>query len=91
LVSGNKEIVHISNTIFLGIVIDNSLYWKLHVEQTVPKLSAACYAIRSVKPYVSHETMKMVYFSYLHSSMTYRLIFWGNSTYNVKILGYKTI
>jgi hypothetical protein len=89
VVSGNKQTVHVSNTIFLGIVIDNSLSWKLHIEEIVPKLSAACYAIRSVKPYISPETMKMVYFSYLNSSMTYGLIFWGNPAYNVKIFGYK--
>jgi hypothetical protein len=86
----NKQIAHISNTEFLGIIIDNSLSWKLHIEQIIPKLSAACYAFRYAKPLTSHETLKMVY-SYFHSIMTYGLIFWGNSSYNVNFLGYRRI
>jgi len=39
---------HISNTKFLGIVIKNSLFWKLQTQQTVPKLSASCCTIRFV-------------------------------------------
>ena len=54
----HKQIAGICNTKFLGIVIDNSLSWKLHTEQIIPNLSAACYAVRSFKPYISHETLK---------------------------------
>ena len=76
---------HISNTIFLGIVIKNSLSWKLHTEQIIPKLSASYYSIRCIKPNISYETLKMGYYSYFPSSMTYGLIFWRNSSYRVKI------
>jgi hypothetical protein len=53
----NKQIAHISNTKFLGIVVDNSLSWKLHIVHIIPKLSAACYAIKSVKSYMSLQTL----------------------------------
>jgi hypothetical protein len=53
----NNQIALISNTKFLGIVIDNSLSWKLHIEHIMPKLSAACYAIKSVKSYISLQTL----------------------------------
>ena len=32
------------------------------------KLSSACYAMRSVKPYVYVNTLKMIYYSYFHSN-----------------------
>jgi hypothetical protein len=38
--------------------------------------------IRSVKPFLSQESLKMVYYSYFHSIITYGLIFWGNSYYS---------
>jgi len=53
----NKQIAHISNTKFLRIVINNSLSWKLHVEQFIPKLNAACYAIKSFKSYKTLQTL----------------------------------
>jgi hypothetical protein len=51
-------------------------------------LNAACYALRSVKPYVSQEpqeAQKMAYCDYFHSAMSYGIIFWGNSTESIKI------
>jgi hypothetical protein len=48
-------------------------------------LSAACYALRSVKPCMSQGVMKMVYYAYFHSTMSYGIILWGNSTDNTKI------
>jgi IS1 family transposase len=42
------------------------------------------YAMRSIKPFMSQETLKMVYYDYFHSIMNYGLIFWGNSSHRVK-------
>jgi hypothetical protein len=47
-------------------------------------LSAACYAMRSIKPFMPQETLKMVYYAYFHSIVSYGLIFWGNSSHIVK-------
>ena len=51
----------------------------------VPKLSAACFAVRAIKPFVSRDTLMMIYYSYFHSIMNYGLIFWGNSSYSNSI------
>jgi hypothetical protein len=64
---------------FLGLIIDGALSWKGHIDWLMSKLSSASYVVRAVKPYTSYETMRMVYFSYFHSIMTYDLIFWDNS------------
>jgi len=38
-----------------------------------------------VKPYVSINTLKMIYYSYFHSVMTYGLLLWGHSSESIKI------
>jgi hypothetical protein len=48
-------------------------------------VASASYAVRAIKPYTSYETMRMVYFSYFHSIMTYGLISWGNSPLCIRI------
>jgi hypothetical protein len=48
------------------------------------KLSSASYAMMSVKPYVTINTFKMIYYSYFHT-MTYGLLFWGNFPENITI------
>jgi hypothetical protein len=69
----------------MGINIVMTLSWKSHIDQLLPKLSSACYAIRAIKPYVNQETLLMVYHAYFHSIMNYGIIFWGNSSHNINI------
>ena len=75
----NRQISSIHSTAFLGLVIDN-LSWNCHIDQMIPKLNKAAYVIRSLKP-LSFESLKMVYFSTVHSIISYGIIFWGISTH----------
>jgi hypothetical protein len=60
------------------------LFLGKHFECSKSKLSSACYAMRSVKPYVSLNTQKVMYYSCFHSVVTYSLLFWGNSSKSIK-------
>jgi hypothetical protein len=75
----NKEIANTSNTKCLGLTLDNTFSWKNHIDTIVPKLSSACFTVRAVKPFLSQESLRMVYFSYFLSIMTYGLVFRGKS------------
>jgi hypothetical protein len=81
----NKHIVNNLNSQFLGITVDSSLSWKNHIDGLMVKLSNACYAIRSLRPFVSQESLRMIYFSYFHAVMSYSIIFWGNSSHSGNI------
>ena len=81
----DKHISIVNQTKFHRLFINNNLSWKTHTECIKTKLSSACYAMRSVKPYVTINTLKMTYYSYFHSIMTYGLLFWGNYPNSIKI------
>ena len=70
---------------FLGLNIDNRLCWKNHIDYLVTKLSSSCFLMRTVKPMISLSSLRMIYFAYIHSVMTYGIIFWGNSSYMTKL------
>jgi len=53
----NKLIYKAHNTKFLGIYLDSTLAWKIHIEQITDKLIAVCCAVRSVK-------LKVVYYAF---------------------------
>jgi hypothetical protein len=74
-----------SNILFLGLKIDNLLTWKNHIDVLIDKLNRSWFVIRSVKSILPLETLKMVYFSYVHSILTYAIIFWGNSSHSIKV------
>jgi len=80
-----KEICTAIAKKFLGLFVNNTLSWKTHIECVNSKPISACCDMRSVKPYVSINTLKMIYYSYCHFVMTYGLLFWGYSSDSVKI------
>jgi hypothetical protein len=82
VVHGNKKIANTCTTKFLGLTLENTLSWKTHIDTIVPKLSSATFAIRTVKPFLSQDSLKMIYYSYFHSILTYGLIWGGNSHYS---------
>jgi len=48
------------NMKFLGLQTDNHIYWKDHIEQMIPKKSAACHAVRSMVHISNINTLKSI-------------------------------
>ena len=78
----NRQISRTRSTKFLGLVIDDNLSWHCHTDQMIPKLNMASYVIRVLKQLLSLEALKMVYFSTVHSIISYGIIFCGISAYS---------
>jgi hypothetical protein len=74
----DKKLTTVNSIKFLGLTVDNLLSWKKHTEAIVPKLSAATFAMRVEKSFLSLDSLKLIYYSYFHSILTYRIILWGN-------------
>ena len=73
------------NIKFLGLQVDNHLNWTNHIEQMIPKLSGACYAIRSMVHISTFNTLKSIYYACFHCIIKYGMIFGGNSSNSGKI------
>jgi len=73
----------------LGIIINNAFSWKSHIDMITPKLSQACYIVRVVKPFLSWDTLKIMYYAFFHSVMTYGIKIWGNSSHSDNIFRLK--
>jgi len=84
-VCNDNLITTLPNVMFLGIYIHNSINWSCHIEYIIPKLSSACYIMRSIKPFMSLNTLKTIYYSYFNTIISYSLPFWANSPHSIKI------
>jgi len=73
------------DTKFLGLIIDDSLSWKAHIDQMMSKLNTACFVIRMIQAMMSQETLRMVYFAYIYSIMSYGIILGGDQLHSEKI------
>jgi hypothetical protein len=65
---------------FLGVILDSTLSWQGHINKVITKLNSACFAIRALTLFLTIENLKIVYFAYVYSIITYGLAFWGNAT-----------
>jgi hypothetical protein len=72
---------------FFSLNIDNKLSWKNHINYFVTKLSSSCFIMKTIKPIMSLRSLRMIYFAYIHSIITYGNIFWSNSSYTTKLFG----
>ena len=50
IVCDDNLITTLPNIKFLGIYIHDSINWSCHIEYIIPKLSSACYIMRSINP-----------------------------------------
>jgi hypothetical protein len=88
----NMQIHHIHNSIssatqtkFLGLIIDDTLSWKLHIDQVIKRMSSASYALGFIQYSLPKEILKIIYFAHIHTIMSYGIIFWGNSSSAKKV------
>jgi hypothetical protein len=80
-----KYVEEVVSTKFLNIRLDNHLNWKDHIDQIIPKLSSACYAVRQIYYFINQNTLKSIFFAYFHSVVKYGIMFWGNLSNSRKI------
>jgi hypothetical protein len=67
-------------------MLDDTLSWKSHLDHLESKLSSACFVLQTLQPLVSERT---IYFSYIHSILSYGIIFWANCSDSNKIFKLK--
>ena len=80
-----KYITKATATEFLGLIIDDTLSWKRHIDQVINKVYVACCAVQDIKSLVSQDTLRIIYFVHIHSILSYGIIFLGNSSYSNKV------
>jgi hypothetical protein len=64
---------------FLGVILESSLTWGKHTDLITSKLNSLGCMIHFLRPLLSLNVIKQIYFSYVHSVLSYSIIFWGNA------------
>ena len=71
-------------TKYLGVMIDNKLNWKHHVEYIKTKLSKGIGLLSKIRHYVPKTTLKGLFYSLVNSHIEYGLLNWsGAATTNL--------
>lgn len=75
----NTEIALVNHARFLGVIADEYMNWKKHIEALEGKLSSFCYALRCLSKITTARASLQAYYAFFHSRILYGLILWGGS------------
>jgi hypothetical protein len=69
----------------LGLTIDEKLDWKLHTSKVANKIAPFVGILRRIRPFINEKTAFQIYFSYIHSRLSYCLPIWSSCSVERKI------
>lgn len=82
----NKSIPQNHSIKFLGLYLDARLTWDNQIDYLSKKLATQCFVIWQLRNKVGLDILKSYYYAYVHSSINYGIMCWGNSARSNEIL-----
>ena len=76
----NHTISPEDNLKYLGVLLDNKLSWKPHVQKVKTQLSRACGILSKLKHCTTPPVLKVVYNSLIHPYLNYSILNWGSAS-----------
>ena len=75
---GCNVICKVAKFKYLGLIIDEKLTWKFHVESILSCIAPYVGMLRRIRPFVNEKTSMKLYYAYIHSRLTYCLPVWSS-------------
>ena len=73
----SRELKQETYTKYLGVIIDNKLNWKLHIQQINVKLSKGIGVLYKLRHLVPKQSLNSLYSSFIQSHVLYGILNWG--------------
>ena len=74
-----QEISEVETTKFLGVIIDNRLNWKHHIDSICNKVSKNIGIILTARRVFNKNTLLSLYYSFIYPYFTYCIHVWGSA------------
>ena len=78
----NYKIERSSSITFIRVMVDEHLNWKDHINIIKNKLSKSLVLLHKEKQFLKAKVMKSLYFSFIHSYLTYGNVAWCSNSMN---------
>lgn len=87
---GDSQINEVPHTRYLGIVIDQFLKWKPHIDSLSKKIRMLIHKFYVIREFLNAKILIMVYRSLVESLITYGIVVWGglynNALYKLNVV-----
>ena len=79
---GDQFLSRVYSFKFLGIYLTSDLSWDMHIQTLVSKLKPVIVVLSRLKNTLPRSHLKKMYYSLIHSRMSYLAFIWGRTPYN---------
>lgn len=79
LMMGENILKQVTSVKYLGVIMDEKMSWKNHIETIKTKLSRACNVVYKLRYIVPLKTLICVYYSLVYSHLNYAILSWGST------------
>lgn len=76
----NLHIENVTSQTILGVIVDNTLSWDLHVNSVRAKVNSKINLLKRISFYVSHDMKVLYYNAYIMSTFDYCCTVWGGTS-----------
>ena len=75
----NDIIKQVSSVRFLGLIIDEGLTWKEHIDSVSKNIIKSSGLIAKLRHYANKNSLKLIYYALVYPYLTYGNLVWGNT------------
>ena len=79
VIINGEQVTVVSKATFLGVIVDNSLTWKYHIEIICNKIAKSIGIIKKVKYKLNRNTLINLYYTFVYPYLVYCNNVWGNA------------
>jgi hypothetical protein len=74
-----RELARVQSVKYLGIIVDQLISWKEHINSTVERIRKMYYVFYDLRDVLGGKTMLSVYYAMIHSIIRYGIVSWGGA------------
>jgi exonuclease III len=76
----NREIESVRSLNFLGVTIDSTLSWDVHIDKICNQISRNLFLLNRLTNILDLKSRKMLYYGLIYPLLSYGIIVWGHSS-----------
>ena len=74
-----KAILEKDHVKYLGIIIDSTLTWRIHIDNVSSKISKSIGLLYKIRPFINTKLMRTLYYSIVYPYLIYAIEVWGSA------------
>jgi hypothetical protein len=73
----NRKITNVKSTNFLGVIIDSTLSWEVHIERICSRISRNLFIIKRLSQMLDLNYRRVLYYGLIYPFLSYGIVVWG--------------